>query len=1007
MKKRFRILAISCFTVLLSVLLLTLALQSFAAEGATLKYEFDERIESLAGFGAGKVTITPGTQSPKSGWYALCFADDNGVLEGYEPIATVAITGKAVTVEMPYGMYLPEGATKLALFEGVSKAVNTASIDKAAATLSLPENKKLELQNKELTFASVSDVHLNYDAHNYGASAKWTAALNFFDKMDVDLVVISGDLTESGGKADYDRYTAAVSASTYPVEKIYEAKGNHDSPENTLFMKTTKGEDQIHPYTQSPYFHLLKKGENGAKDNLFIFMAQELSSTSSSASQDNFSKTQLDWLEDLLIRYAGTNTNIFIVEHALMRNFGPGDRVNGAYGEPMVLDEKYPGNMRFKALLTEYKEAILMSGHTHLSFYELVNFSDENGTAARMIHNSSTSQPRSYTASGSISYNSEGATTDKKGSEGYIVSVYGDYILYTGYNLTTKKIIPRACYLLSSYTEDRDEVVSISLKKAPEKTVYKNGEWFDGKGMEIEATFKDGSKKIVSGWGVSNVGKLTPENNVVEIYYGSLAQTIKINISFENSTGGLPFTGKGTIEEPYLIENAEDFKALTDLFNASRTEAGMFGTGLHFRQTADIDMTGYEGYKGTPANGDDKRFFGGNYDGGGYTLTVNIKSTGQTSVFPYIYGAIYNMVIRGSIESNTSAQPFRTIKEGSVVANCDISMTLTSSAGNCICYTNYSTVYNVYVHSTGDSIFKGFSAGKAINVYSNCKKDSGAALTDSHATAISSVTDLVSALSKSNTDGLNALKKVLGDRFEQSLLSVITEKDGALVFSHPEGLTGSTGGGNNGGNEEQPQKNYTLSPLMWGLVQRSYNDQTGSILLLKVTDLSGEHIGAPLFEEGLVYTLTVGDKSQKVVPFEIVGRLAIGFNLADYPEFGEIASRKNYTVSLKVEKADGTLLYEGSADKITSDKTSYIPLAGFAKEEPTPTPTPDPTPSELPSESAPQSPLESTSVSTPESGDDQKDNDGGFSPLFLIPIGVAVVIAIGVALFAVLKKKKA
>ncbi len=971
MKKRPRILALSCILVLISVLLNTFTFHSFAAEEATITYEFDKQISDLPGYGAGKITITPGKSSRKTGWYVICFADTKGVLKDYEPIASIAITGKTVSFEMPYGMYLPEKATQIVLFEGAVKSIDTSDISRAVDSFALPASKRLSLSQADLTFASVSDVHLNYDAQNYGASAKWTAALNFFDTQGVDMVVVSGDLTESGGMNDYKRYTAAVSASTFPLEKIYEAKGNHDSPENTFFMSTTKGEDQVHPYKNSPYFHFLKKGEGTAKDNLFIFMAQELKSTSSSPSQDNFSAQQLDWLEDLLIRYSGTNTNIFIIEHALMRNFGPGDRVDGAYSQPIILDEKFAGNMRFKALLTEYKEAILMSGHTHLSLYEMLNFSDENGTAARMIHNSSTSQPRSYTSSGTISYNSEGATTSKKGSEGYIVSVYDDYILYTGYNLTTRKIIPRACYLLSSYSEDRQDAVSISLKKAPDKTVYTPGEWFDGKGMEIEATFKDGTKKIVSGWGVSNVGKLSPENPVVEIFYGTLKESIKINISFKNESK-VPFKGEGSLENPYLIENATDFKALTDLFNASKTETGMFGTGLYFRQTADIDMSGVEGYRGTPAKGNDKRFFGGNYDGGGYTLTVNIKSTDETSVFPYIYGAIYNVVMRGSIESSASAQPIRTIKEGAVLANCDISLKLTSTAGNCVCYTNYSTVYNVYVHGTGDSIFKTFSSGKAIKVYSNCKTDSGSALTDSHATAVTSLSNLARLLSDrttvGDTEGMNALKKVLGDRFNTSLLSSVSEKDGVLVFTRVEGLVPDEDG-----DAEQPSPNYQLAPLMWGLVQRNYNGKTASILLLKVSTASAEHIGAPLFEEGLVYTLKIGDKIQKVTPFETVGRLAIGFNLADYPEFDTIESNKSYDVSLKIEKPDGTLLYEGTAEKVSSGKTKYLPVADFEKEKPA-----------------------DDQDTTPENsitGEDNK-NESSFSPLFLLPVAAAVIIVI-------------
>ncbi len=314
MKRKSRVLVLPCIVLLVLVLLTAFAFYSFAAEGTTITYEFDKQISALPGYGAGRITITPGTDSRKTGWYVICCADADGGLGDHEPIASAPIVGKTVTVEMPYGMYLPEKATQIVLFEGAVKGLDTSDISKAVDSFDLPAKKILTLSRPDLIFASVSDVHMNYHT-SYGASAKWTAALNFFEKQGVEMVVVSGDLTDLGGITDYNRYTAAVSASTFPIEKIYESKGNHDSVENDLFMKTTKGEDQIHPYENSPYFHLLKKGEGGAKDNLFIFMAQELTSDSTTASQDNFSAQQLDWLEDLLIRYSGTNTNIFIIEH--------------------------------------------------------------------------------------------------------------------------------------------------------------------------------------------------------------------------------------------------------------------------------------------------------------------------------------------------------------------------------------------------------------------------------------------------------------------------------------------------------------------------------------------------------------------------------------------------------------------------------------------------------------------------------------------------------------------
>ncbi len=1008
MRKHIRLPAFVLALLLILPLCTVLPLGSFAGE-LTMHYEPDAATASLPGYCAGTITITPGTDSRKTGWYALYLASDSEVLSGYEPVAQEKITGKKVSITLPYGMYLPEKATSLVLFEGASKTPSDRSLEKASAIVKF-EKEALSLKDAQFTFASVSDVHLNYDDHGYGASDKWTAALDFFNQKKMDMVVMTGDMTESGGKTDYDRYKNAVEASSYPANKIYEAKGNHDATENTLFLKYTVDEntDQIHPFPGSPYFHVLKKGAENQKDNLFIFMAQELSATGNTASQDNFSKTQLDWLEDLLIRYAGKNTNIFVIEHSLMRNFGPGDRINGAYGGPILLEERFDGHMRFKELLTEYKEVILMSGHTHLSFYELVNYSDEQGTAARMIHNSSVSQPRSYTSSGTISYNSEGRTNARSGSEGYLVYVYEDHILYVGYNLTTKRIIPRACYLLDSYSEERADVVDISLKRAPDKTVYSVGEWFNGAGMQIEATFANGSKQVVSGWGVSNVGKLTENDKYVEIYYGSLEKTLKVEIRVGAESTALPFEGAGSIDSPYLIKTAEDFKKLTDLFNGSKDASNIFGTGLHFRQTADIDMTNVTGYKGTPANGDDKRYFGGNYDGGGYTLTVNIKSTNQTSIFPYVYGAIYNVVLRGTIESNTSAQPIRTLQAGSVLANSDIALTLVSSAGNCICYTNYATVYNVYVHGQGDTIFKGVNGGTATKVYSNCLKDSGSALTDSHTTAVGDVAQVAKVLANMTTaDDVTGIKKLtdtLG-AFSASMLSKISHQDGELAFSHPEGYIPE------GGDEKEV---YQLMPLTWGLVKREYGDKSGSLLLLKVSDHSGDHVGAPLFGDGLLYTLTVNGKSAKVEPAEIMGRLAIGFNLADYDAFDALSSGKNAEIGLKVEQADGTLLFEGSTT-VSSGKTGYIATPDLTAKEPEPEPEPSASPSteeSLPASDKPSAPAseeqDSSAPASDEDKDDEKqDKDSSFSPLFLIPIGVAVVIAVGVAVFAAMKKKKA
>ncbi|MBO7403708.1 MAG: hypothetical protein J6V24_02000, partial [Clostridia bacterium] len=264
--------------------------------------------------------------------------------------------------------------------------------------------------------------------------------------------------------------------------------------------------------------------------------------------------------------------------------------------------------------------------------------------------------------------------------------------------------------------------------------------------------------------------------------------------------GDVPeLTGSGTQEDPYVIETAKDFMTLTMFFNASSAESAAYGSGQFFSQTADIDMTGYEGYEGTHANGNAKCFFGGIYDGNGHTLTVNIEKEGQTSVFPYITGAIINLKITGSIDSGSSsssnsAQPIRTMQAGSVVANCVFEMNLTSSKPNGAVYSLYGTLFNVYVTgnasgTTPKAVYNSISGGKCCHVFNNVVNDSGTQLTHSTTTASDDLDEIAAAFNDRSdedfTSGIAALTTVNAALTADVLLPV--HSDGtAIVFGEAE-----------------------------------------------------------------------------------------------------------------------------------------------------------------------------------------------------------------------------
>ena len=432
-----------------------------------------------------------------------------------------------------------------------------------------------------------------------------------------------------------------------------------------------------------------------------------------------------------------------MVCHGYFKNWGPGDRVDGLYSQPMILSDSFPGNMRFKALLEEYKEVVTMSGHTHFGYCELVNYSDENGTAARMIHNSSVGRVRAYTRTGtSTSFNVEGKVDETITSEGYAVYVYDNAIVYNGYNLATKEIMPLGCYIMDSYIQERKAVASIEIAKAPDKTEYKIGQSFDKTGMVVNAIYTDGTSEEVTSYTCIANNPLTLDDTSVTIKYQGFEATLAITVTDM-------FKGKGTKEDPYLIETAEDFFNFTNqasvITSSHDTEA--FGKGLYFAQTQDIDMAGYPGYEGTDANGNKRLGISGVYDGQGHTINVDIHTdTAQISVFPYVNGVLMNVNITGKIHAGESAQAVRTLGKNGVAVNCkfDLSFSFGTSSSATkyangftnTCYGYVYQVYNLYT-SVADEAYaytKKHDNDTVVDVYYDAYDKNGTALTDAKAT---------------------------------------------------------------------------------------------------------------------------------------------------------------------------------------------------------------------------------------------------------------------------------
>lgn len=593
---------------------------------ASVKYEFIGDYAEKAGFAQGIITVNPIASETTTGNYLIYYTDDNGVLAGYDEIASIPITGSKVTYEIPDGIMIPEGATGIAVFESANAFEDSApDISTAIATRAIPTAKRLSLGEADTVFGAVSDTHMNYDWwYDCDAEGKWERALEFFGENDAEYVIVTGDMTGDEDEevkdgstvtlsAQYQKYIDAITASGY-TGPIYEALGNHGALSTDIDeFAAIQNNNQVHAYPGSPYYYVIEEGDSGEKDNVFIFMYLELQASTSVSGKKVFSDTQLNWLESTLALFDNDQNNVFVICHAPFLNYGAGDVYEGGGYTDLL---KFTANdndtacvLRLKTILQKHKDAIVMSGHTHLSFYENANYSDVSNEFAHTVHLSSASWPRAYDETGNCPAGWDGRydVTETYGSEGYLVKVYDDYIVYIGYNLSTGKIIPAANIIIPT-----------------------------------------------------------------ERYIPTAEEAFK---------------GSGTAEDPYLIEDAQDFLLLTHGFSSDAhlgdNYENSYGKGKYFLQTADIDMTGIDAYMGTYAgsakdvnlNAHDP-CFGGIYNGNGYSITVDIDGLYSRSVFPYLYGTLVNLEIKGEIsgtfEANTggAAQPIARVYGNGNVINC-------------------------------------------------------------------------------------------------------------------------------------------------------------------------------------------------------------------------------------------------------------------------------------------------------------------------------------------------
>ncbi len=438
-----------------------------AITGTSLSYEFTGDDAAKAGYAEGTLTLS----SADAATYQLYWSDDNGALSGYYEIASLEVeAGGTAEFNFEYHTAIPADATKvIAVMDAVSSEY--PKVSEAAAVFDIPAEKQLSFKSEDAlyTFNSYSDIHI--DEEHFGETPAywweysedhWAKALAYATELGTDFIVATGDQVTNANLANLDKewqaYQLILAQSDY-VNPVYESGGNHEvrqdgavEEELQAFITGSGLDSSLDTLALGKSYYSITEPKTG---DLFIFMSLE--GGYRPAQYDEFTEEQLDWVEALLEENYGNGKNIYLIQHALISGYGPGDDLETPYyGGSM--NSELTSAQRFISLLEKYPDIVWISGHSHEDFALGYNYTDNDGTACSMIHNPSVSNP-THVTEGAIDY-----TFYENLSQGYFVQTFESAIIFNGANLCDQKIYPAYSYIIdgnTSLTEQAEEEIVI------------------------------------------------------------------------------------------------------------------------------------------------------------------------------------------------------------------------------------------------------------------------------------------------------------------------------------------------------------------------------------------------------------------------------------------------------------------------------------------------------------------------------------------------------------------
>lgn len=311
----------------------------------------------------------------------------------------------------------PKGAKKIGVYN--AKGVRVAEIPLGRLA---PVTK-----NKLYSFGLVSDIHVaGTPLTDATPSEHFDNALSYFEEQGCLFCCHGGDMTNIGfwlNSTDTTIYTTQFAeykriCDLHPNLPVYGICGNHENYNKKITTNLT----ELQTYTGHGLYYTVQQG-----DDLFIFIGQP-------ASYETINKEELQWLYETL------EANRNIRSHIFLHVFPPNDSGNTKNSYASAVFGGYANIV--KNLLNHYKNAILYHGHSHIKFEyqeldETTNFTEKNGYPS--VHIPSVSHSMDVVLQSDGSYK---RVADYRSSQGYIVDVYEDCIVFNGIEFNGEKVEP-------------------------------------------------------------------------------------------------------------------------------------------------------------------------------------------------------------------------------------------------------------------------------------------------------------------------------------------------------------------------------------------------------------------------------------------------------------------------------------------------------------------------------------------------------------------------------------